>query len=225
MLHSHKPPPLITAQRLLTTFYALSGAAALTYGTSRYIIAPMVETLNSARHSLALTAQGNLRNLNDKLEAVVSVLPDASQSTQDSSVDDPDDLDASVFFHRSAGTQTSPRVSRSNSTSSTSSVHGASLVDSQATKLQQIHEELQGLLRPSYGDHPQKGNMEEELNNLQTYLSHLTYGGVHKHENGQKKEDGLAKLKGEIRQTKGVLLSSRNFPSSVAARGWGTTAS
>ena len=185
----------------------------------------MVETLTSARHSLAVTAQGNLRNLNDKLEAVVSVLPDPSQSTQDSSADDPDELDASALYHRSAGTQTSPRVSRSNSTSSTSSVHGVSLVESQATKLQQIQEELQGLLRPSFGDHPQKGNMEEELNNLQTYLNHLTYGGVNTNETGQRKEDGIAKLKGEIRQAKGVLLSSRNFPSSVAARGWGTAAS
>lgn len=189
----------------------------------------MVETLSSARHSLAVTAQGNIRNLNDKLEAVVSVQPDASQSMQDSSTDDLDELDASVFFHRSAATQTSPRISRSNSTSSTSSVQRPSSVESQATKLQQIQEELQGFLNSSSGDYSKivgsKANMEEELNSLQTYLSYLTYGGVNKTETGQSKEDGIAKLKGEIRQAKGVLLSSRNFPSSVAARGWGTAAS
>lgn len=63
-------------------------------------------------------------------------------------------------------------------------------------------------------------NMKEELGDLQKLLSRLTYGGVYTDKSGQK-EDGIAKLKGEIRQTKGVLLSSRNFPSSTAARGWG----
>ena len=68
-------------------------------------------------------------------------------------------------------------------------------------------------------------NMKEELDGLQTLLSRLTYGGVYTDKSGQKNQDGIAKLKGEIRQTKGVLLSSRNFPSSTAARGWGVTPS
>ena len=229
LLHSQKPPPLITARRLLTTFYAITGVAALAYGTGKFVVEPMIESLTSARHSFAEKALENLRNLNEKLEEVVSVSPDVPKSTSKSSADEKDDVSASEFFHRSAATQTSPQPSRSSSSSSTSSLQQPSIIENQATKLQKVGEDLRDLMEHHDSDHSRdigsQRNMKEELHDLQTFLSRLTYVGVYADKSGQKNEDSIAKLKGEIRQTKGVLLSSRNFPSSTAARGWGVASS
>ena len=229
LLHSQKPPPLITAQRLITAAYTVSGAAALIYGTSKYIVEPMIESLATARHSFAESAIHNILGLNEKLEGVVSVLPNALHSTPDLLNDQLDDVEASSFFHRSAATQTSPRLSRSNSVSSSNSLTLPSTIEAQAAKLERVREDLQALLEPSGSDLRSttagvQRDMKTEIDSLRTYLNHLTYGGAHAIDNGQKKEDGLTKLKGEIRQAKGVLLSSRNFPSTTAARGWGTAA-
>ena len=229
LLHSQKSPPLITARRILTTFYAISGVAALAYGTGKFVVEPMIESLTSARHSFAERALENLRNINGKLEEVVSVSPDVPKSTLDSSTEDKDDVAASEFFHRSAETQTSPHLSRSNSSSSISSLQQPSIIENQATRLQRVREELRDLMENRDSNQPQdvesQRNMKEELDDLQTFLSRLTYVGVYTDRTALKNEDSIAKLKGEIRQTKGVLLSSRNFPSSTAARGWGVASS
>ena len=189
----------------------------------------MIESLTSARHSFAGRALENLQNLNEKLEEVVSVSPDVPKSTLDSSAEDKDDVAASEFFHRSAATQTSTHLSRSNSSSSTSSLQQPSIIENQMNRLQRVREDLRDLMENHDSNQPQdvgsQRNMKEELDGLQTFLSRLTYVGVYTDKPGQKIEDGIAKLKGEIRQTKGVLLSSRNFPSSAAARGWGVTPS
>ena len=223
LLHSQKPPPLITAGRLLTAFYAISGVAALAYGTGKFIVEPMIESLTSARHSFAERALENLQNLHEKLEEVVSVSPDLPKSTLDFSAEEKEDVAASEFFNRSAATQTSPHLSRSNSSYSTSSLHQPSIIEDHATRLQRVQEDLRDLMEHHDSNQPQdvgsQRNVKEELHGLQTLLSRLTYGGVYNDKSGQK-EDSIAKLKGEIRQAKGVLLSSRNFPSSTAARGW-----
>ena len=189
----------------------------------------MIESLTSARHSFAEKALENLQHLSEKLEEVVSVSPDVPKSTLDSSATEDDDLAATEFFQRSAATQTSPHLSRSNSSSSTSSLQQSSTIENQMTRLERVREDLRDLTRPHDSSQPQdvgsQRNMKEELDGLQTLLSRLTYGGVYSDKSGQKNQDGIAKLKGEIRQTKGVLLSSRNFPSSIVARGWGVTPS
>ncbi|KAL8792350.1 MAG: hypothetical protein Q9195_005053 [Heterodermia aff. obscurata] len=229
LLHSQKPPPLITATRLLTTFYAISGVAALAYSTGKFVVEPMIESLTSARHSFAERALGNLQTLNEKLEEVVSVSPCVPKSTPDSSAEDHDDVAASEFFHRSTATQTSPHLSRSNSSSSTSSLQQPSIIENQATRLERVREDLRDLIKHHEGNQPRdvgsQRNMKEELDDLQIFLSRLTYVGAYTDKSSQKNEDSIAKLKGEIRQTKGVLLSSRNFPSSTAARGWGVAPS
>ena len=189
----------------------------------------MIDALTSARHSFAGTAIDNLNALNKKLEATVSVLPDTLQMVPDSVLESLDDTDVNTFFHRSAATQTSPHLSRSNSSSSSSSIRKPSATEEHTIKLDKLREDLQVLLKPASDVQPQdvgvKKDIKQELDSLQTYLSHMEYGGFQPNAGGKVKEDGIAKLKAEIRQTKGVLLSSRNFPSSVAARGWGTAAS
>ncbi|MCJ1362999.1 hypothetical protein MMC16_002105 [Acarospora aff. strigata] len=149
LLHSHthttKPPPLITARLLLSTLYLSGGLAASLYGLSKYILAPMAETLTAARHELAETAKTDLDRMNAKLESVVSAIPAAAQQPKskshhldstkttaaaeeanddaDSAGSSSEDEDPTELFHRDFGTQTSPRphpLSRRSSSSSTS---------------------------------------------------------------------------------------------------------
>ena len=217
LIHSQKPPPLVTTQRLLTALYVASGAAATIYGTSKYTVEPMVETLTSARHSLFDTASTNLSALNEKLEKSVSKMPETSINRDNSDLDSID-LDLARLFNRSAATQTTPHLSRSTSAnssdpsdtpSSTPSAHGAALST--------IKGRLSDLLP---ADAEASSPVKDSIDELQIYLDGLAYGGhLSRDVKGDKlKGDAVAKVKSEIRGVKGVLLSARNFPSGVPVR-------
>lgn len=229
LIHSQKPPPLITAQRLLTATYVVSGAAALTYGTSKYIVDPMIESLNSARHSFFETAAENLDTLNEKLEGVVSKVPDKHELMRDSD-DDDQELEASSFFNRSAGTQTSPDLSNASSPSLEDPAQNPpSAAEKQTTQLHDLEEELKDLLNPAHMDseglEPSK-LVKKKLDDFQRYLDGLRYGSsenIFSFAGNKGMEDGIARVKAEIRQTKGALLSSKNFPASMGTKGWGVT--
>ena len=220
LLHAQNPAPLITANRLLTSLYIASGAAATIYGTSKYIVEPMVEDLTSARHSLFESAGANTNTLNEKLESAVSKVPEIPpHSNEEDSDSDSTSSDGARFFNRSAGTQTSPRLSRS-SNSSTSSEPDEALSPTQdhTSALLGIHSKLSDLLPP---DGEPKNPLRDSIRELRAYLEKLPHanpmypGG----KTGKRGEmDAVASVKAEIRGVKGVLLSARNFPSGVAAR-------
>ena len=187
----------------------------------------MIQSLNSARHDLFETAAENIDTLNGKLEDAVSIVPDDQKLTPRSG-QDVEDLDASSFFNRSAGTQTSPHLSRSNSSSSAPSEKPLSPIEQQNDRLQDLQGNLKSLLNPSRTEVVSLRSdrqMKTELDDFQKYLNGLVHGTadtVPGFLGSKNKEDGISKIKAEIRQTKGVLLSSRNFPSSVGTKGWVT---
>ncbi len=222
LLHAQKPPPLITAQRILNTFYVATGAAATVYGTSKFVINPMLDSLITARHSLFETASTNLKTLNEKLEKTVSSVPSTPipASNDPSSIHDEDaDTEATEFFHRSTATQTSPSLSRSNSSvSSQAPQTPPSSTSTQSIKLQTLHSQLSSLMPSSEPDN----TLETRLSDLQTYLGGMAYGGnLQNGKVGGEEMDEVSKVKAEIRGVKGVLLSARNFPSGVGTRSWG----
>ena len=51
LLKPQKPPPLVTFERLANAAYTLAGLSALTYGASKYLVSPMLESLTDSRHS------------------------------------------------------------------------------------------------------------------------------------------------------------------------------
>ncbi|KAK4691156.1 peroxin-14, partial [Lecanoromycetidae sp. Uapishka_2] len=215
LLHSQKPPPLITLQRLLNTFYFATGAAATLYGTSKYIVEPMVESLTSARHSLYDTALADLGKLNEKLESTVSKVPDVSHDTVDDSDAQSTSSDGARFFNRSAATQTSPSLSRSTSDLSSSSKSTPSATMAQQSRLATLHDRLSDLIPKSIeAENPVKGSLDE----LKKYLDDLAYADIGSSGKKSGELDEIGKVKAEIRSVKGVLLSARNFPSGVAAR-------
>jgi hypothetical protein len=103
---------------ILYTIYGAAGLGATIYGASEYLVKPMIANLTSARHDLATTAQENLKKLNEKLEANVSVIPAQLTARKAASNEDEDPnedgdsviSDPTELFHRDMGTQTTPDV-------------------------------------------------------------------------------------------------------------------
>ena len=220
LVHSQKPPPLITARRLLTSLYVVSGTAATVYGTGKYIVNPMIESLNSARHSFFDTASTNLETLNEKLEAAVSNIPEQNLASGDQVDMDMEsvDSDPAHFFSRSTATQTSPGLSRATSPVSSEHLAPTSMATAHDTTLSTIRNLLSDL-RPT--DNAKPSPVKKSVDDLRTYLDGLAYGNaIHPlwKPVDRGKMDEVAKVKAEIRNVKGVLLSARNFPSGVAVK-------
>ena len=212
LLHSQKPPPLITSQRLLTTLYLASWAAATVYGTNKYLIEPMVASLSSARHSLFETASSNLSTLNKKLEEAASKSPESSFNSNDSNPES-EESDPARFFTRSAATQTSPDLSGSSSLASDPLSPGSSPIQLQEAVLSDIHNRLDDI-RPEDPEAPNP--VKDKLDELRTYLEGLAYNRNQPRDMWN--QDPIAKVKTEITSLKGLLLSARNFPGGVSVR-------
>ena len=220
LLHGQKSAPLITANGLLTSLYIASGAAATIYGMSKYVVEPMVESLTTARHSLFEGAGANIDRLNEKLESAVSKILEMPSPSKEDDEPDTDSIssDGAHFFNRSAGTQTSPRLSRSNSSGSTEPDESLSPTQYHASALLEIHSKLLDLL-PANGE--PANPLGDSVSELRAYLEKLPHANsIHiGGKAGKKAEiDAVASVKAEIRGVKGVLLSARNFPSGVPAR-------
>lgn len=221
LLHSQKPPPLITTGRLLTAFYLTSGAAATMYGLSNYLIEPMVESLSSARHSFFQGASTNIGKLNEKLEGTVSEIPDVVHGHDDLDGSDLDSAssDPARFFSRTIATQTSPHLSRSSSSISLSEKKTSpSAVVTHASHMSRIHELLSDLKDADSGA---SNPVRDNVGALRDYLHNLPSGGRTGSTGGSvaiKNDDGVAKVKAEIKSVKGTLLSARNFPAGTTSR-------
>ncbi|KAL9622343.1 MAG: hypothetical protein Q9160_003354 [Pyrenula sp. 1 TL-2023] len=123
LLQAQKPPPIITFQRLLYTLYLCAGLGATFYGTSKYLITPLLASLTASRHSFFGATQTNLQTLNDKLSSSVSRVPDlpstkpTSSSSHQAQADEDDTSslasDPTELFHRDIATQTTPSIPQS----------------------------------------------------------------------------------------------------------------
>ncbi|KAL2435215.1 hypothetical protein ABEF95_014509 [Exophiala dermatitidis] len=184
LLKPQKPPPLVTIDRLINAAYLFTGISALTYGASKYIVQPMLETLTEARHELAETTLSDLDVLNKKLESTVSHVPYFPSSTvlqkqtnvNNIDTDDTESIDSdpTELFHRDIATQTSPPpLSRSDSLTSES--QGRTAQDptaAQASRLQSLHGTLSSLLH-STTTHFSQDRLKDQVSQLQMVLDKL----------------------------------------------------
>lgn len=231
LLQPQKPPPLVTFERLVDAAYVFAGISALTYGASRYIVQPMLETLTQARHDLAEVAIADLEKLNTKLETTVSHVPYIASSTVLQKKTTEDDLesvdsDPTELFHRDIATQTSPARSRSSSPEARSAQDPTA---SQSSRLRSLHASLTSLVT-STNTHFSEDRLKEQVSGLQGVLDKLSasynpfqvdyggalssYSGIEDKSKSKKSasDSELAKFRAEIRALKGAFLSSRNFP-------------
>ncbi|KAL9039448.1 MAG: hypothetical protein Q9180_002520, partial [Flavoplaca navasiana] len=178
LVHSEKPPPLITASRLINTFYLFSGTAAAIYGTSKYLVQPMLDSLTSARHHLFSTAQNHLDDMLDKLENNVSTIPsgplrDKMEDEEDASSDDSID-DATPFFNRTIGTQTSSPSSATPTSSDPLLAPATTLASLQQRTLESLHRSLSALV-PSDEESSDNDKARDQIYLLRNYLDKLQY--------------------------------------------------
>ncbi|KZL88134.1 peroxin 14 17 [Colletotrichum incanum] len=226
-----RPPPLITANGIFNTLYAFAGLSTLLYGTSKYLVAPMVENLTEARCDLHDTTSKNLAKIIEKLESTVSEVPAPKTSTTNAeaykddvssvSADDPTEM-----FHRDIGTQTSipstPKFGEPGFGSTTEDKN-KSASERQADKLARLKSSTDLLKTTVVSDAEDLADLKSRMDVLkddlvqlaypspQDYGSYSLYGGPRKNE----PEDEIKKARDNIRRVKGVLLSTRNFPASA----------
>jgi hypothetical protein len=210
----------VTASRLLTTLYVFGGISALLYGTSTYLVTPMVASLTESRHTLAETAQTNLDKLTARLSELVSQVPDASQEPYKDDVEDSDsDSDPTELFHRDIGVQTS--LPTTPTTSRPSTPDPESISNTQTTRLTRLSTSIKDLSETSTSEGGEVQELSSTIGVLRDYLDDLAYApSAYKYgtNNGfgtrsaTDVDDEIGKVKQQIRGLKGVLLSARSFP-------------
>lgn len=183
LLKPQKPPPLVTLDRLATAAYIFAGISALTYGASKFIVQPMLESLTEARHELADVAREDLEKLNTKLESTVSHVPYFASSSgiviqgkkdqEDNDDSESIDSDPTELFHRDMATQTSPGRSRSSSlSSSTRELSAQDPTATQSSRLRSLHSTLSSLLT-STETHFSQDRLQEQVGGLQGVLDKM----------------------------------------------------
>ncbi|KAK1506125.1 hypothetical protein CTAM01_03460 [Colletotrichum tamarilloi] len=234
-----RPPPLVTANGILNTLYAFAGISTLLYGTSKYLVQPMVENLTEARYDLHETTSQNLAKIIENLEGTVSEIPapkkSAAAGAADGASKDAADDDASSaddpteMFHRDIGTQTSipstPSLTTWGENKGSNSDKDKSATDRQADKLTWFKNQAAWLKTTVVADADDVADLKSKMDVLKDDLvqlaypspsdyagsSYSLYGGPRKNE----PEDEIKKARDNIRRVKGVLLSTRNFPASA----------
>ncbi len=221
----------MTVNGFLNTLYAFGGFSTLLYGTSKFVLEPMVHSLTEARVSLHDTAKQDLAKLVEKLESVVSEIPPSKQDVSSglladdgyhddddgrSSYDDPTEL-----FHRDIGVQTSlpsspldtmpPQLPTAEKPSAQQARRLAELVAS-------VKSVSDGLVGQNESFDDVKTLMEgfrDELDQLASAQAGSDFGYSYGSANRNEPDDEIKKAKENIRRVKGVLLSTRSFPAST----------
>ena len=234
-----RPPPLVTKDGLVNTLYAFAGLSALLYGTSKYVVAPMVESLTAARADLYDTSSARLDALVAKLERSVSVIPSSTSAASTSALvaaaaaaaaaadhDAASDAeDPSEMFHRDVGTQTtslpvSPRAPASAPATPPTDPESSH----QADRLIALTKTLSALKDQFRTQSEDMDDIRTLLDVFRDDLDGMTYGGHTQFVGGydmygtakkSEPEDEIRKVRDNIRRVKGVLLSTRNFPASA----------
>ena len=271
---------MMTVPRLLNTLYAAGAAGIGLYGTSKFIVNPMVQTLTAAREELASSIDAKLDELVEKLEGVVSVIPpprpfsgslgsnklhakkkslgseedDDSSDSDGQSDSDTSSSEPTEAFHRSIGTQTSASMRSSPGSSDRSSSSGnlakgeqknSSSLEAQSNRLSELTGSLRSL---SHGFDAQRDGSQQisslvdllraDLDkisypvsnnfssvNIYGYASLGTGASSNGGSDGQHDKDEIKKVRDEIRRMKGVMLSTRSFPTTTVAAAAATSTS
>ncbi|PNY22883.1 Uncharacterized protein TCAP_07047 [Tolypocladium capitatum] len=218
-----RPPPLVTTDGLLATLYGFVGLSTLLCGTSKFVVAPMVESLTDARSDLYGTSSQKLDILVAKLEKTVSEIPPSSKAQPATTDDISDAEDPTEMFHRDIGTQTSlPTTPAAVAPSKPASAESES--KRQADRLSTLTKTLSGLKDQFRTQSEDMDDIRTLLDVFRDDLDGMTYGGQtqfmggYDMYGGAKKtepEDEIRKVRDNIRRVKGVLLSTRSFPASA----------
>ena len=230
LVQPQKPPPLVTVSRLINATYIAGAVTASAYALSKYIIAPMADNLNHARHDLFEHTNQHVTGFNDKVSKLVSTVPQTARPSTSTPAEFADfDMDSvtsdpTELFHRDVGTQTSPSLSRRTSLSSDAEIVKPDSVPlKQATRLEIMKSHLSELLEGAESNGTNNQTLQASISETRSYLDGLYYtppsyswnadNSLNASSSKDKQPDAAVALKAEIRGVKGVLLSAKRFPS------------
>lgn len=237
LIEAHKPPPLITPTRILNTLYAAGGVSAILYGASKWIISPMVDTLNDSRHDFLNHSQCKVDDFNERLSKIVSKMPAPKSSSAEAEDDEVDSItsDPTELYHRDMGTQTlDPPEARSTIATNTEKKDP---VEWASNGLNILKEHVKEIADGSDKAGESHKDSTDKIAALRSYLDTLLYGtaggatwseeSIRAYQTGtgpanNAPDDAIEDLKKEIRGVKGVLLSAKRFP--AASRNVATAA-
>ncbi|GKU05474.1 peroxin 14 17 [Fusarium langsethiae] len=215
-----RPPPLVTKERLFNALYAVTGLSTLVYGTSRYVIRPMVDSQAKARTEFHDLTSKKLDALVAKLEKTVSEVPPKKPAA---TVEDESDAeDPTEMFHRDMGTQTIFPLS--SVTALKASTGHDSPAKHNTNQLASLNKTLSGLKDEYRSQSEGMDKIKSAVDVLRDDLDTLTYTAYPEQSNGYdlygrsrkpEPDDEIRKVRDSIRRVKGVLLSTRNFPTSA----------
>ncbi|ROT40237.1 hypothetical protein SODALDRAFT_348524 [Sodiomyces alkalinus F11] len=192
-----RPPPLVTATGVFNTLYAFAGLSTLLYGTSKSVVAPMVESLTEARTDLHETTSRKLSSLVNLLERTVSEIPptisaaagssssssNTKAAARDAEDSDDDADDPTELFHRDVGVQTSPslppspRLGEHLHPSGAASSSSESAIAQQTRKLGTLIDSLRGIKDTYVFQSEDLADVKTVLDTLKDDLNQITYPG------------------------------------------------
>jgi hypothetical protein len=186
----------------------------------------MVEALTESRHDLFEQTSQKLSAVIEKLESTVSELPGEKLDLHLISDNASDAEDPTELFHRDIGTQTStpPSPVLGDNLPDTKNDAPGSASAKQTRDLNELVSSLKDIRAGLTTDAEEVANTRTVIDVLRDELEVLTYppkpdfvGGYSLYGNANKNEpdDEIRRAKENIRRIKGVLLSTRNFPTSA----------
>ncbi|CAG9973365.1 unnamed protein product [Clonostachys byssicola] len=209
-------PPLLTRNRLVIILQLFAFISTLVVGSSRFILRPMLDRLTDSRIDLYTSTTKALAPLLSKLEKSVSQVPPRIKTRNDSDQDSDSD-DPSEMFHHDVGTQTSTPPP------SVSPIPVVKPSEAQATRLESLTQSLKDLEGGIRSQSDGLGDVKTLLDVFRDDLDTLTYPTTSdlpgydllSRSRKSEPEDEIRKVRDSIRRVKGVLLSTRSFPSSI----------
>lgn len=223
----NKPPPLITANGLFNVLYAVTGLSTLVYGTTKYVVSPMVDSLTEARIDFHQNALQNLKKLNEKLEGTVSEIPPAKKAEVHAAIEDDTSSsydDPTELFHRDIGVQTSLPPTPTEAEPQAPAAQSAAV--KQASRIAELTASIRSISQDLTSEAEDFSNIKTILDTFNEDLDKLTYpwqpstdfAGSYSYygsSRGNEPDDEIKKAKENIRRLKGVFLSARSFPGSA----------
>lgn len=193
-------------QKGLDLVQGIASTAIIAWSSARFLLQPMLQARDQARHEQYIRVQTHLETLNRKLSANLGLPYRPEISNLDS--------DTKAYFTQSIATQTTELPP------STSSVAAPAPLQQQTEAVAKVCDALQTLTCTAH----EETALEDELLQFNTYLDSLMLvpGSTHRNQQRLWKQhdmhDAAHTLRQEIFAIKGVLLNARTFPGSRMAQ-------
>jgi len=190
----------------------------------------MQAQLSESRHELLTHSTTQLDVFNSRLSDIVSTIPPSRPGTATLNDEHPDDAsddsDPTELFHRDFGTQTSPSISRRNSSSEESTTSLPDAAAKQETQIKSIVSHIKDLSTSSDSSNNYEDDVSKQLSQFITSLNEMAYtsssyykyntGGYNWAGNttteGSVKDDEVDRMTKDIKSLKGQFLGVKNFP-------------